>query len=63
MSAMKRAKAGRKSITGGSGASPVLLVRVPAVLLRALKARAAREGVTVSDVVRTLLEKGLAKER
>jgi hypothetical protein len=43
------------------GESPVLLARIPRDILSALKARAKREGLKTSEIVRLALEDYLAK--
>lgn len=50
---------GRKSLSGGTTHSPVIRVRVPAQLHRAVEQRAA-EGVTISALTREALELYLA---
>lgn len=48
---------GRKSLSGGSAHSPRLEVRVPAELHREITERAKRENVTVSKLVRAILQR------
>jgi predicted HicB family RNase H-like nuclease len=48
---------GRKSLSGGSTHSPRLEVRVPVELHRKISERAKRENVTVSRLVRDILQR------
>lgn len=51
---------GRPSLTGPNEHSPQIALRVPRELRDAARRRAAREGKTVSEIVRDALEKHLA---
>jgi hypothetical protein len=53
---------GPTNLSGERGASPVLRVRIPAELLGAAEAKAARTGENLPDVVRELLRKWSARK-
>lgn len=53
---------GRKSLSGGTTHSPRLEVRVPADLHREITERAKRENVTVSKLVREILQRYVDEE-
>ena len=53
---------GRKSLSGGNTHSPRLEVRVPADLHREITERAKRENVTVSKLVREILQRCVDEE-
>jgi predicted HicB family RNase H-like nuclease len=53
---------GRKSLSGGNTHSPRLEVRVPADLHREITERAKRENVTVSKLVREILQRYVDEE-
>jgi predicted HicB family RNase H-like nuclease len=53
---------GRKSLSGGNTHSPRLEVRVPADLHREIAERAKRENVTVSRLVREILQRYVDEE-
>ena len=48
---------GPTNLSGARGASPVLRVRIPEELLKAVKAKAATTGENLPDVVRDLLRR------
>ena len=48
-----------RAVSPNQPKTPLLVVRVPEPMQDEIKARAARLGVTVSDVVRDLLRRGL----
>jgi predicted HicB family RNase H-like nuclease len=53
---------GRKSLSGGNTHSPRLEVRVPADLHREITERATRQNVTVSRLVREILQRYVDEE-
>ena len=50
----------RKSLSK-KGESPVLLARIPRAILVSVKARAKREGISVSELARLALEEYLSR--